>query len=309
MNLAKASIIFLLALGISGCAQTMAPWILTEQEQPAAVEETISLVNADGDRFDVTDIESTFLDTDGKIGRKSTHVTLLHGMGPYPGKAYLEGAFSKLAEQHDAEVLLFHWPAWINFRTLPTANADASGPAFLNFLKELNASDANARIEQYFGGKSLLIHSMGTRVFRSALTGYQGGLRPDLFDSIVIVSAEVDLAKHADWLRKVDFAKNIYILVNGRDDVLAAPTYYYGKSRLGYSLVRADGQAETLADNAIYVQTENGTSWHSSYLTRRSDEMTRLFVWMIDGAPPAEFMSLLQPTNRQNVFSLVRHTP
>lgn len=307
-QLAKGSVL-IAALGLAGCAQTVVPWFLKEQETAQTTSNSTSLINADRDRFDVNQPGAALKFEPGAAARPAeTMITLLHGMGPYPAKANWEGAFERLAAHHDASVLLFHWPAWVDIRTLPTVNADASGPAFAAYLEALAELQLSDGYDARFPKRSLLVHSMGSRVLKSALDGYQGGLPSDLFSSIVFISAEVDLAGHADWLETIDFASNVYVLVNGRDDVLDAPTLFYGRSRLGADLIRADGVQEPLARNAIYIRTDAGSRWHSNHLTRRSDELARLFVWMVAGARPADFSPLLQPTDQPNLFNLVEET-
>ncbi len=301
--------LLLAAVGLAGCAQAVVPLILKEQDSSSTPSDETTLINADGAQFDVDQPAAALQFEAGPPGKPAkTLITLLHGMGPYPAKADWEMAFERLAAHHDASVLLFHWPSWINLRTLPTGNADASGPAFATYLGALASLQHLEGFEAQFAKRSLIVHSMGARVLRSALEGYSGGLPANLFSSIIFVSAEVDLAGHAGWLEKIDFASNVYVLVNGRDDVLEAPTQFYGRNRLGANLTTVDGAREPLARNAVYIGTDAGSRWHSYYLTRRSDTLARLFVWMVAGAGPEDFGLLLKSTDKPNVFDLVDQT-
>lgn len=300
-----AGVIGLCSTCLTGCGSTIVGWVVRDQQMAGIpVSDNAQLITVDGDRFGVRDVEEVLAPANTNWSINPTHITLVHGMGPYPAKAFHDDAFSILQRDHDADVVLFSWPSWVDFRTLPNVNAEASGQKLLDYSKALSATLQRKQPDLETRNRTLLVHSMGAQVLKGMLERYDGGLPEDLYNAVVLIAPEVELQGHADWIERIDFARHVYVLVNEDDWVLEAPIILYGRQRLGTSLTTADGRAERLAQNAIYIHTEEGAYRHSYHLRDRSPEMVDLLAALVTPGKVAYDMDRLVPMSRPNVFSL-----
>jgi len=230
-------------------------------------------------------------------------------MGDYPDKAFREGVFSRITDWHNADVLLFNWPSWVGFRTLPVINAQQSGNTLKDYLQALNALPANTDLTARYKTRSLWVHSMGARVLASLTQTNTTNLPTDLFDTLVIIAAEIDVRNHAQWLEKITFAKRIFVLINSNDPVLKPPEAYFERNRLGRSLVRIDGTKERLARNATYIHIDQGSPSHSYHVRKRSKNLQRLFQLIVADKPLKQAKNILLKTPQENLFYLKADTP
>ena len=128
---------------------------------------------------------------------------------------------------------------------------------------------------------------MATEVFRSGLNNYQGNLPDGLFDTIVMVAPEVELADHAEWIENINFADKIFIFMNSSDKVLEVVKIHTKEARLGMQVNHLDGEPERLANNAYYIIADGGVKDHKYYIIEHSDafyELYRRIVLSADNA-------------------------
>ena len=289
----------LLALFVlHSCARLLMNTLLTEQsDMPPYVAST--LVAADKTVFPLNETAQALLAL--SPDRHEHLLIFLHGMGPYPNKAWRENAFTILSDAYDADVLLFNWQSWIDFRTLPTWNAARNGKDLAQFMHELDA--ALRQSDTAYQRRSLLVHSMGARVLAAMTEHHAPPLPENLFDTLIILAAEIDLQDHARWVENITIAQRIYILVNQRDAVLDPPEAYFGKHRLGKGITRVDGTNEALARNATYIHMDKGTRAHSSHIRGQSLGVKTLFHALFMDNPDA-LTKWLANTPDRNRFRL-----
>lgn len=67
-----------------------------------------------------------------------------------------------------------------------------------------------------------LTHSLGNLILESFVRAPLFGGQTRLFDNIIVHQADVDRAEHGEWMRKMRFARRIFVTVNERDAVLNA---------------------------------------------------------------------------------------
>lgn len=238
-----------------------------------------------------TAVSRTYETILSKKGPKSL-VVFIHGRGKYPEKAYGtdrqdgQDILRRIESEYGAKVLMFHWPSWLAPWGYPSRNAEESGAHLRPLL------DALCRYRQQNPAKAgevkttLLIHSMGAQVLKRFLTGYDGGFAsgPPLFDSVVLNAPDVDLVGHRNWLDRIDFARDVYVTVNpGRDELLKFSYYLLGTPRLGRSLTREDGTAESLAGRAAYVDVSAAGVNHDYYIGRGRPENLAAFYRNVIG--------------------------
>jgi esterase/lipase superfamily enzyme len=194
-------------------------------------------------------------------------VIFLHGRGKHPEKAYGDDSeigrdiLGQMTTIYDVEVLMLHWPSWLDVAGYPSLNAKEAGPFLSLFFERL------MRYRESSGGSSahpitLFVHSMGNQVFSSYIATHAGASqgsgplqgRRSLFDTLILNAPDVDLKDHRLWVERVDLAERIFILVNsGKDPMLQLSDYLLGMPRLGRQLTHPDGHREPLASNADYV--------------------------------------------------------
>lgn len=209
-------------------------------------------------------------------------IFFVHGMGDYPGRIKYTHPFRYIIKKYAANVVLFKWPGWINIRTIPRDNAYASGSYLQDELKRWSdLLTSNPLLKQK--RQIMMTHSMGAAVLRSMMENYHGELPNDMLDALIIVAPETDLAGHARWVEKINFAKKIYIFYDANDPVLKPVKVYLNRARLGMQLTRLDGSVEPLAANALYIDVRDATDWHGYHLIRQNKTLENLFVSLIDG--------------------------
>jgi hypothetical protein len=188
-------------------------------------------------------------------------VIFLHGRGKHPEKAYGDDPeigrdiLGQMSTNFEVEVLMLHWPSWLDVAGYPCLNAKEAGPHLGLFFQRVG----QYRAEQGADGPrsvSLFVHSMGNQVLASYIDTHAGALQGcgPLFDTLILNAPDVDLADHRLWVERVDFADRIFIMVNsGKDRMLQLTTYLLGLPRLGRQLTHPGGLSEPLARNAEYV--------------------------------------------------------
>lgn len=161
-----------------------------------------------------------------------------------------------LQSENKVRVLMFFWPGSAEGGLIgfPENRAKQAAPELKQLLTGLN-SYKQKKSSNFKSRKTVLLpHSLGNIVFEKAMESYvTGSLPKNLFDTIVLSASASTAKKHADWLRKVDFSDNIYVVVNNDDPVLGKAGLLKSEARLGKKLVTFIGGKVVLAKNAIYL--------------------------------------------------------
>jgi len=276
--------------------------LTTETEAKAVGPDYNGLYLRNGDAYPVGDMAAALYGL-GRDRRGRALVLYVHGMGTFPSKAYRWDTLERIETQYPADVVMFHWPAWIDFVTIPRGNANASGDYLGQVLEQLQQaveSDANLAARP----RVLLLHSLGAEVLKGFLERYRGGLRPDLLDAVVLAAPEVDLAGHADWLGRVDFARSVYVMQHANDRVLRAVRVHENEARLGMSRIHLDGREEPLAPNATYIDVGAGTRWHRYHVQGQTACLAGIFRRIADGNGPVTETGLVAMISRPNVYAV-----
>lgn len=254
-----------------------------------------------GDDYPVTDMAAALgalppADRDNKA-----LVLFVHGMGTYPSKAYRWETLARIEQQYPADVVMFHWPAWIDFLTIPRGNATASGDYLGEVLVQLQqALETDESLADR--PRILLFHSLGAEVLRGFLERYDGGLRHDLLTAVVLAAPETDLEGHANWLGRIDFATSVYVMQNGNDRVLNAVKLHEKEARLGMARTHIDGRAEPLAANTTYIDVGPGTRWHRYHVQGQSACLQAIFATIAEDNGPVTETSHVELVQAPNVY-------
>ena len=292
-------------VAVASCTRLTRELIRTRETPRAMSAADFSLVAGEEEKYALADINAALGGLWRGPDRDRTFILFVHGMGDYPNKAFREKTLEKIRVEYNAETLMFHWPSWVDFRTIPRANALESG-AYLGGVLGTLAEEA-ARQNSPLAGKKrvLVLHSLGAEVLRGFLATYAGGLPPDLLDAVVLTSPESALRGHAVWLGAIDFASEVYVFLNSKDRVLDQVRRHTGQSRLGMTLAHRDGRPEPLAPGVTYVLTDRATEWHRFYIERRSPNLAAVMSSAVNGARSPAAFGLLEPLFRPNVYAVV----
>lgn len=171
---------------------------------------------------------------------------------PEPQKS-LQEIIPELETGDSSIVLMLTWEGSYGDGPHPEGNAEKAGMdlrALLNTINDYtkeNPGFSNIR-------RTLITHSMGNILLKKVLTDYcPGELSPNLFNTIVLSSADVPAEDHNSWLRNLDFGQNIYVTLNEDDWILRASGVWEHGVRLGKEVESTFWKKYCLAPNVNYV--------------------------------------------------------
>ena len=147
-------------------------------------------------------------------------VVLTEGLG----KTFTSGIdrATRLKRIYDIDELFFDWPtqrpymkSGKNFRTTYRVSREVAKP-YARCLEELQRyKDAHP---SKFKITTLMFHSMGNLVLMYDLKNdLFKNIKPGLADNVILNAACVPQRKHARWLSKLGFSKQIFVTINKRD--------------------------------------------------------------------------------------------
>lgn len=195
---------------------------------------------------------------------QNSTVLFIHGRGDHPSKAVAHRLLDSLSQEYNTTPIMFTWVSGEG--VWPEDKAREAAPDLSKVLHHLADYRKNANYPSQ-STVNLLTHSMGSLVLEEFLSSYQANALPHkLFDNIVINASASKVDNHAKWVEKIDFAQNVYIAFNNNDPVLAAAGIGIGNARLGKHGDRQKGEAERLANNAIYIDFSDVLSEHRYYV-------------------------------------------
>ncbi len=201
----------------------------------------------------------------------------VHGRGQHPEKGL--NLILEMEKRYDLKVVMFHWDSWIDVVTRPVESAiNSSGDLRLLFILLDNYRRTHS---QLIGDKkiSLLAHSMGNLVVKYFVKNYfVSQLSPQLFDSFILNAADTKAKFHKNWLEKIYFANQIFVVMNKHDRILlaskASDFVNYGilfSSRLGRK-IEARGKYYSLVDGVYYIDLSNLVGKGHRHFLRKLEE-------------------------------------
>lgn len=277
-----------------------------------------ALYTSAGTRYNVDDVDGIMNEL---LSDESTEfITIfVHGRGKHPAKG-LE-IIPRIESRYGVKTIMFTWPSWKSAVERPVNNALASAEEMHTFLSKLNDyiqryPQMNSKIKF-----SLLVHSMGNIVFKKVIDDfYQGDYRWDLFSTITLNSADVPSKGHSQWVEKIDFGKNLFIINNDDDSVLFGSEqldrfngHYdeYEGPRLGKDLAKSFKKKKVVkSSNAVYLDlSKMSFGGHRHFLMKDKKKykiQKNIFSKILKGEKPRLDRSAGVYKVRGNIFHFKR---
>lgn len=256
-----------------------------------------SLFTSDGTQYHIQNLSNEVkemaeaIEKDMKAGGRGADniIFYVHGRGKEPKKS-LDEVIPNLEEEYSAKVIMFHWfPSYKGPAGYPNEEAKAAAPDLLNVLASFQKFKKD-HPEKFSKIKStLLVHSMGNIVFARMMESYQQqSFDKNLFDTVILNSADADAKDHDLWVKKIDFSDNIYITVNKHDNILGLSAKRQREKRLGQKLETMFGKDILLANNANYVDFSKIDVNHRYFLKGGQDGnpyLEKFYEAVLNGNP------------------------
>ena len=184
---------------------------------------------------------------DGVFAARKPVVLYVHGRGNEPKKTMKRRILETLEADYGVKVLMFNWDSKALLFHRPVPEAHEGAPYFrdvVNVMGRYRASHPETKAINV----SLLVHSMGNLVLRSALDGLDlstpGG---PLFSNILMTGSDEDAEGHNRWVETLSARHTILITINEKDSTLRKSNHPDGKTPLGLN------PKPPLATNAYYL--------------------------------------------------------
>ena len=157
------------------------------------------------------------------------------GMGKvFPGNV---DRATRLTRTYDVTTLMFDWPTYRpnlsggkNYKKARIQSTRVS-KAFCDLFKELEK--IKPEIKSDSSNLTLLLHSLGNRLIKEAVTNNFIEVKNKLFDNVVLNAACVKMRGHKKWLEKLTIQNEIYITRNNKDRTLNLARLAGFSKRLG----------------------------------------------------------------------------
>ena len=218
-------------------------------------------------------------------------VFYIHGRGQDFEANFDSARIPAVEKYSNTRFVIIRWLSWGDSSTRPYQQAINSASGVSKFLFAFN--DYKSRKPDKVGNRkiTLLAHSMGNIPLKIFLEeSYEKkGLQKDLFNSVVLSSADVPRITHRKWVEKIDFADDVYIIQHRGDMVLYLSEFFFRddteargpKLGVGFEI---GVKSENLASNAYYLDlTHLGNSIHRHFNIPSNPEATRLFKLLLNG--------------------------
>lgn len=133
---------------------------------------------------------------------------------------------------------------------------------------------------------SLLCHSMGNYVLKHTLTSSDRVTDQLVFDNICLVAADTNNEDHSEWVGRLDVRNRCYVVINEKDNALAASRIKPGErqlARLGHYLRKLNSPNAHYLDltDVDHVGTEH--SYFKGSAVQRNSKLSNLFDLMFNG--------------------------
>ncbi|MBO9153176.1 alpha/beta hydrolase [Chitinophaga sp. GCM10012297] len=210
--------------------------------------------------------ENTLREAMEHLPQKKDIVVYAEGMGKI-FTANVERA-QLMSSQYNVNVIMFDYASTNttykpskNFR-FARNNAALSAGQYLLLLQELK--DAKQRQEAWISGAKLttFYHSMGNIILEQMVRHHNiNGINETPFiDNLVINAACVSSKRHAEWVERIGFAKQVYVHFNRRDLQLKGAHLLTLRKQLGEKINK-----KRRAENAVYINFRGMAGWQHSY--------------------------------------------
>ncbi|MBT6273671.1 MAG: alpha/beta hydrolase [Chromatiales bacterium] len=172
-------------------------------------------------------------------GRSSAVLIYIHGRAQgkgEPRKSVEKNIYAEL-ESYGCAVIGFTWDASDGgYKVKRPAAAAPQFAAFVEAMATFLEAPENADKRR----PSLLTHSMGALVISTLAAGrHFGGLDEKVFNNLVLSAPAVAATNHNKWLKNIQVARRVYVMVNRHDSMLGVSGVFHGRM-LGWRL-RAPG--------------------------------------------------------------------
>ena len=175
-----------------------------------------------------------------------------------------------MSAQYAVNVVMFDY-ASINTTYKPSKNfrfarqnARLSAPQYLQLLRTIQTARENREPWTEGVSVSMFYHSMGNIILERMMKGQDTGVLaanvPPFVDNLIINAACVPMRRHARWVEKIHFAKNVFVHYNKRDMQLKGAHLLTLKRQLGEKVPQRQR-----ASNAQYVNFLELARWQHSY--------------------------------------------
>lgn len=202
------------------------------------------LVVASCTRARISELDSILDET---FAVKKPVVLYIHGRGNEPKKTVKQRILETLEADYGVKVLMFNWDSNALLFHRPVTEANEGAPYLrdvINGLARYRASHPETKAINV----SLLVHSMGNLVLRSALDDVDlstpGG---PLLSNILKTGSDEDAEGHNRWVETLSARHTILITINEKDSTLRKSNHPDGKTPLGLN------PKPPLATNAYYL--------------------------------------------------------
>lgn len=248
--------------------------------------------------FDVNNLDAALDALLASAPNDETLLVYIHGRAAgeekEPDKS-LKFVIPCLQSENKVRVLMFFWPGSAEGGALgfPVDQARNAAPELEQTLAKLALNKQKNNNNLQHRKIVLLPHSLGNIVLEKVMESYAAGSLPKKLFNTIILSASASPAKeHADWLRRVDFSDNIYVVVNSDDPVLDKAGMREIEARLGKKLKTAFAGKVALAKNAIYLDisdTEADTHRYFLHPNQEGNQYLRMFFENVLIGSPLDF--------------------
>ena len=194
---------------------------------------------------------------------KKPLILFVHGRGAHPAKGLKKNLIYYLAEENNANVVMFHWPSYKGLLGYAKKSAWESAASLEKFLEEV-INFTNAPGSPHQGTTILLVHSMGNIVVRELALQEAPVLASSVFDTLILNAPDVPWKEKAPptftkttvrdpnafWLDHIKIAKQQFLHVSRKDTILTASRWIsnFGVQRLGRCMDKRKSKNFTFVD-------------------------------------------------------------
>jgi len=217
-------------------------------------------------------------------------VLFIHGRDEEPSKEFR--LLSTLEDRYHVKMIMLRWPSWTNFFSRPVKNAQDTSEELSDIFWQLkDYKQANAH--EFRNRKvSVIFYSMGNIILETFTKFNTDSFNSEdgekLFSNLSLVSADVGLYNHKEWLNRVDFAQNKYVFMNHSDIVLNSSKILdprYHRLGLGFNAIRRliNDEKEFLADNVNYLDLSGLLLTQHAYYSSSNKKLIEIFTPIFQG--------------------------
>lgn len=236
--------------------------------------------------------EAAFLKVQQRMGQRQTNALFfVHGFNTDFSDA-LEIAH-RIEQLYNLEMVLFTWPSNGGGTVEGLASyqddkrdAALSIGAFDRCLEKLAGYFIKHRDKACRCKFNLAMHSMGNFLFKRLLSSsiYQGETL--IFDNIVMLAADVNNERHAEWVDRARFRNRLFITINEDDTALLASKALAGdeqKARLGHWTRNLTARNATYLDFTDSAQIQAHHNYFTDESALRNSRIKEVFSRAFNG--------------------------